>query len=118
MPNPIPLKTGDIARLSPADSKAEELVKRMILDASQIGIRAEEALSSACGFVVYTISHFTTDADRAAALTAFIAAVQSACSGDFVTPLSTLTTDLKKNTKDFDHLGNPINRDANGNIIR
>ena len=116
--NPIPLKPGDIAALSPSDNKAEELVKHMVLKAAQLNIRAAEALGAASGFVVYIVSHFTTTEDRLAAVTAFIAAVQSSCSGDFVVPLSQMMTDMKKNTKDFDKAGNPINRDSVGNIIR
>jgi hypothetical protein len=118
MSNPIPLKPGDIAGLSTSNNKAEELVKHMVLKAAQLNIRAAEALGAASGFVVYIVSHFKTDEDRLAAVTAFIAAVQASCSGDFVVPLSQMMTDIKKNTKDFDKAGNPINRDANGNIIR
>ena len=62
---------GAISKSVPVTSKEEELVKRMILATTELQILAGEALSAATGYLVYIISHFKTEQDRAAALTAF-----------------------------------------------
>ena len=113
---PLTPRAGAVSKLAPVSSKAEQLVKLMILATTELGITAGDALSSATGYIVYIISHFKTDEDRAAALTAYVSAVQSACSGDLVVPLSQLVSQGKL-PYETDGKKNPINRDKRGNII-
>ena len=82
------LRSGDISKTSPISSKDQELVKRMVLASVELQIPAVEALGSVAGFVTWVISHFATEADQAAALTAFLSSVQTACSGHLTIPLS------------------------------
>jgi len=73
--NPIPLKPGDIAALSPSATKRRTR-KTHGLKAAQLNIRAAEAWCCERFRRLHRL-HFTTTEDRLAAVTAFIAAVQS-----------------------------------------
>lgn len=87
------LRAGDISKTSPADTKAQELSKRMVLSAVELKIPATDALGAACGFVTWIASHFT-EPDRSAVVEAFITSVKMSCQGEggFSTPLKNVVT--------------------------